>query len=333
MSDRPLPAAIPGSIQRGRLAWTTGVARLSKLGPRPGWVIAGVLLFGLIVASVVTFRTKYGMLVLENLPENSVVTVDGDTFAVEWPDGKGKGRAQIKIPPGKHSVQVDVNGVRVTGKEVIAESGGVTPFVVRIEPPDHADASSKRNDGSHPSPFDSKRFSIDHGRWTVQGDELMQTEEHVYWPCLLFGDDQWTDYDFTVDLMRLSGTGPAFLVVRGADKDNNFTFDNPGWGTSGVITVTESGRSSPLRYVASRFETLKWYTARVRVRGSQIECILRDGENEAVHLKVDDARHPRGRVGLRTWEGSAYRFKNIRVTAPDGRMLWEGPPAIESSKP
>jgi len=93
------------------------------------------LLFALVVASVVIFRTKNGTIVFENLPEHSVVTVDDDTFTVEWPEGKGKGRARITIPPGKHSVQVKVNGVRVTGEEVSVESGGVTPFIVRIDPP------------------------------------------------------------------------------------------------------------------------------------------------------------------------------------------------------
>ncbi len=94
----------------------------------------GVLLFALLVASVLIFRTKNGTIVFENLPEQAVVTADGDTFTVEWPDGKGKGHAQITIPPGKHSVQVTVNGVRVKGAEVSVESGGVTLFVVRIDP-------------------------------------------------------------------------------------------------------------------------------------------------------------------------------------------------------
>ena len=29
---------------------------------------------------------------------------------------------------------------------------------------------------------------------------------------------------------------------------------------------------------------------------------------------------------------SAFRFKNITVTAPDGKVLWEGPPAVDSTK-
>jgi 3-keto-disaccharide hydrolase len=50
-----------------------------------------------------------------------------------------------------------------------------------------------------------------------------------------------------------------------------------------------------------------------------------------VEVVVNGLR-PRGRVGLRTW-WSAYRFRNIKVTAPDGETLWEGPPAIESPRP
>ena len=73
---------------------------------------AGVLFVVLVVASVVIFRTKNGTIVFENLPEQSVVTADGKDFTVEWPEGNGKGHAQITVPPGKHSVQVKVNGVQ-----------------------------------------------------------------------------------------------------------------------------------------------------------------------------------------------------------------------------
>ncbi len=111
----------------------------SASAPRPPWgrasAVAGVLLLALVVASVVIFRTRNGAIVFENLPERSVVSVDGDTITVEWPEGKGKGLARITIPPGKHLVQVAVNGVRVSGEQVIVESGGVTSFVVRIDQP------------------------------------------------------------------------------------------------------------------------------------------------------------------------------------------------------
>ena len=97
------------------------------------FALAGVVLFA--VGLVMYFRTRNGMIVFENLPERSIVAVDGDTLDVEWPDGKGKGHAQITIAPGKHQVKVTVNGVQVTGAEVSVAKGQVTPFVVRIAPP------------------------------------------------------------------------------------------------------------------------------------------------------------------------------------------------------
>ncbi len=67
----------------------------------------------------------------------------------------------------------------------------------------------------------------------------------------------------------------------------------------------------------------RWYTARVKVRGSHFECYV----DEVKLVDFDDDRHPNGCVGLRTWN-SAYRFRNIKVTAPDGAILWEGLPEI-----
>ena len=114
------------------------VTHAAVSGASPSWdrasVAAGVLFLSLVVASVVIFKTRNGTIVFENLPEKAVVTVDGDAMTVEWPDGEGQGRARITLAPGKHAVQIPVNGVRVTGEVVGVESGGVKPFVVRIEP-------------------------------------------------------------------------------------------------------------------------------------------------------------------------------------------------------
>jgi hypothetical protein len=71
----------------------------------------------------------------------------------------------------------------------------------------------------------------------------------------------------------------------------------------------------------------RWYTARVKVRGSHYECFVNDGDKEVRLVDFDDDRHPNGCVGLRTWN-AVYRFKDIKVTAPDGTVLWEGLPEI-----
>ena len=73
----------------------------------------------------------------------------------------------------------------------------------------------------------------------------------------------------------------------------------------------------------------EWYTARVHIRGSHLICSIYDSHNstETPVFDVFDDRHPSGRVGLRTF-GASVRFKNIKVTAPDGQILWEGPPLL-----
>jgi hypothetical protein len=77
----------------------------------------------------------------------------------------------------------------------------------------------------------------------------------------------------------------------------------------------------------------RWYRARVSVRGTHIVCTLHDdNENEVIRLREDKYdRFPSGQVGLATGN-SSYRFKNIKVTAPDGRVLWEFLPAIDPSR-
>jgi hypothetical protein len=71
----------------------------------------------------------------------------------------------------------------------------------------------------------------------------------------------------------------------------------------------------------------------VHVRGGRLACALYDNDagKEIGRLDVENDRHVMGRVGLGTFL-SAYRFRNIRVTAPGGQVLWEGAPAVESLK-
>ncbi len=85
-------------------------------------------------ASVI-FRTSNGTLVFDHLHENAVVTSDGNTITVEWPEGQGKGHARALIPAGKHYVKVAMNGVEVTGRAVTVESGKETWFKVNYGAP------------------------------------------------------------------------------------------------------------------------------------------------------------------------------------------------------
>jgi hypothetical protein len=69
----------------------------------------------------------------------------------------------------------------------------------------------------------------------------------------------------------------------------------------------------------------QWYRVRVSVRGSRLQCFL----DEELLFDLTDQNHLRGAVGFRTWETNV-RFRNIKVTAPDGSALWEGEPELDA---
>ena len=55
-------------------------------------------------------------IVLQNLPDNAEVLVDGEKVTVQLPDGGGP--VQITVPPGRRGVQVEKDGFQAFGEEV-----------------------------------------------------------------------------------------------------------------------------------------------------------------------------------------------------------------------
>jgi hypothetical protein len=96
---------------------------------------AGVVLLLVVVlwaAGVLRVKTKDGTIVLEDLPPDAEVLVDGDTATVTWgADGK---KAEVRIKPGGHEVEVRKEGIKVLGQKVIVEDGDRKVLTVRLEP-------------------------------------------------------------------------------------------------------------------------------------------------------------------------------------------------------
>ena len=89
-----------------------------------------VLVLLLLAALVLRVKTPEGDLVFSDLPEQSVVTVNGKVYTVEWPGGKGP--AKVTVPAGDHRVKVELNGVEVHGEEVSIETGKKKWITVRL---------------------------------------------------------------------------------------------------------------------------------------------------------------------------------------------------------
>src|SRR5207244_246432 len=88
----------------------------------------------------------------------------------------------------------------------------------------------------------------------------------------------------------------------------------------------EHGKRVEFKGRRSAVEPDRWYKLAVRLRGTHGECCVDD---ERV-FEYEDKRNPQGSVGLRT-AYSAARFRNIRVTDPAGKVLFEGLPKLPAT--
>jgi len=248
-----------------------------------------------------------------------------------------------KLGLGSESSSYRFRNIRVTapdGKTLwemppAAANSNANPTVAMDDKRGNANAAGRAANGpARPHAIDARQVlngkaEILSGRWLVEGRELLQPVATKGSRAeLLFGDLDWTDYDFTVDLVREKGSeGFAGLRFRKTERNSNLLDFELCTVENCNLTVYKPGNERKLGYAEFRIVDHKWYTARVRVRRNHIECTLHDGENEVAHLEATDDDHPRGQVGLWTWQ-SSFRFRNIRVTAPDGTVLWEMPPAV-----
>jgi len=175
----------------------------------------------------------------------------------------------------------------------------------------------------------------DRGKWYVNDGCLEQTSltDRVW---ITFGEEIWSDYDFSLEFRKVAGINdlevafrlawengvvghPSRACVFGLHRWRNSVHTIEAWG-SGETRWRSYGHQDATPPADN------WMRARVRVRGAHAECFLND--QKLFDCDIDVA-HPTGRVGLMTWGGS-FRVRNIKVIAPDGKVLLEGLPKLDS---
>jgi len=107
-TEKAAPASLPS--QEPVLSPRTSSGRR-----RPPWVgralAAGVMLLALIVAGVAglfNIKSKDGVIILENLPVQAEVLLDGEKVSIPRPDGRGL--AELRMPPGRRRLEVKQDG-------------------------------------------------------------------------------------------------------------------------------------------------------------------------------------------------------------------------------
>ena len=114
-------------------------ARVRPRRRRPPWawpaMAAGVLLSGMALAwaaGVLRVKTPDGVIVLENVPKDSEILVDGKTLDIKWP---GVGEPwKIRAVPGQRRVEVRKDGFKTFGEVVTVKTDGSEEVTVRLEP-------------------------------------------------------------------------------------------------------------------------------------------------------------------------------------------------------
>jgi serine/threonine protein kinase len=167
----------------------------------------------------------------------------------------------------------------------------------------------------------------DWGKWRIVDGMLEQTSqsENVW---ISFGDVTWRDYDYSVEFLRVKDNDQCcLLVLNDPEKKQGCLFGLSSF-TNTEHTLEAWGNGKPTKMYARKKAGLPagvWQRARVSVRNGQVQCFLND--QRWFDNKMET--HATGRVGLRTWN-SVYRFRNIKVTDPSGKVLLEGLPDLTS---
>ena len=180
--------------------------------------------------------------------------------------------------------------------------------------------------GTPQQPLDSGRVARFSGgaAWQIEGDELVQTKD-IKLAGFSFGNPTWTDYSFSADVKVVHDSPGVSLIFR-QDRRGQYFF---GAGTGG---------SSICRWLDSQFNVLadrksrdaqltngRWQAMRIEARREKFTAYL----NGQLVCSASDPSMIRGDVGFRV-EGQC-RFRNIRVTATNGKILWEGLPGLPTA--
>ncbi|WP_460165747.1 family 16 glycoside hydrolase [Thermostilla marina] len=166
--------------------------------------------------------------------------------------------------------------------------------------------------------------------WRVRDGRVVQNDMGEN-RRFVFGDPDWTDYEYSLEARKLGGNEGFLVLFRVQDARNFYWLNLGGWGN--VRHQLERGRSGEGRWhgvgpsVDGKIEAGRWYRIRIRCEGNRVTAYLDD---ELLIDFVDSEPVLRGAVGVGTWATRA-EYRNFKVTALDGKTLLEGLPPQQTA--
>ncbi len=180
-----------------------------------------------------------------------------------------------------------------------------------------------------PSSSANRSIQTNAGNWTIDQNTLVQSDAETPSLVAVFGDPTWTDYDYSFHVVKTDGLGGVAAVYRAGDLRNTMIFDISGGNNDHYTSMCfiDGGRRWWRSGDPHHMETGQTYKYLIRARGSRIDCYV-DG---SLRMSVEDSPETcvlgQGAVGVRCW-GAAARISDIKVLAPNGKILWMGLPQM-----
>jgi hypothetical protein len=160
--------------------------------------------------------------------------------------------------------------------------------------------------------------------WSVEGDELVKESPGV--GAVIFGDEGWSDYDLTFEVLKSSGPDGLAVGFRQSEP-GRYTLFIGSTDHKHSLGQTRATHRTEIRSIPGTIRPGHWYKVKISLRGSHIRIELDD----QMLFNCRDDFSQRGLLAFGAnskYTLSAGRYRNIKVTAPAGTVLWEGPPDL-----
>lgn len=172
------------------------------------------------------------------------------------------------------------------------------------------------------------------GIWRIDGDELV-CEPSGAAETLTFGDPTWTDIDFTYRCRRNNNVAAMASHVRNDGQGNFVAFCMGKYGGKNnwcEFYCTRNGEKWARKNRRGRgiqMPANTWFQVHISCRGPQLVAAV-DGR-EIARVNRDD--FTAGCIAFSAHKTGQLRFRDVKVTAPDGTLLWQGLPDLNTTVP
>ena len=293
-------------------------------------VAVGVLMLGLFAAwmgGVFKVKTPDGVIVLENVPKDSEILVDGNKITFAWPGG-GK-PVEIRAVPGQHRVEVKKDGFKTFGEAVTFKTDDAEEVTVRLEALEDRSGFLPLFNGK-----DLSGWTIDPGTeadWTAR-DGVIRGKPTVPYTAITTARSDYGDFHLRMEIYKnADGTMIRFREVKRIEDSRYYSFRTGTIQPDGTISPpgiyvfrktgpgtnpTHDGLHELTAPASSPLTRDTWHVVEIIAAGNIFR--MRVDGREVSAFSDTQARLKQGHISIQLLKGAVVDFRNIEVKELNG---------------